>query len=549
MNEQYQIFISYRRRDSEGKISGRDIAARIKEELTHRGYKVFFDFDNITDGEFEEKIIPAVRHSAVFILVLSPDSLVRCSDCNDWVRREIKEALDSRSKIITINPDDAFTGWPLDFPTELEMIKGVQITTINMESLFSKSIDYLEEQRLHNIIYPARPLQFHKEDNASFHCLKIKSDVDVVIYIDGNNYGMSMANNIYTAQLVSGKYLLDIESCEENVLKLSFDIDLTNDVIHRVSFGKDIERLRGIKIFNHEEKYGLADAMDNIILNPIFDHIHPFSEGFAVFYDRRKCGYINKLGEIVISPQYESAGDFHNGYAKVQRGAKEGFIDKYGNEIIPIVYDFVNSFDENGLAMVELNSKYGYINRFNRAIIPLEYEDLDYKFIENHIGAKKDGKYGVINISGKIVAPFIYDDVGAYNHGYAKVKMKDRWGIIDYAGSIVLPIEFDDIGIFGEGIFPTKKEGKWGAVTRDGNLIIPYVYDEMTHFCNELSAVKVAGKYGYISKNNIMNIPLEYSFALPFTSKGLAGVEKDGVLYLVDKTGRCYEYDPSILRD
>lgn len=45
MNPTFDIFISYRRKDSDGKVSGRDIAARIKNAFEDRGYDVFFDLD------------------------------------------------------------------------------------------------------------------------------------------------------------------------------------------------------------------------------------------------------------------------------------------------------------------------------------------------------------------------------------------------------------------------------------------------------------------------------------------------------------------------
>ena len=42
--KKYDIFISYRRVDSLGKVSGRDIARTLQKELQIRGYNVFFDY-------------------------------------------------------------------------------------------------------------------------------------------------------------------------------------------------------------------------------------------------------------------------------------------------------------------------------------------------------------------------------------------------------------------------------------------------------------------------------------------------------------------------
>ncbi len=99
-NNKYDIFISYRRFDSKGRTSGRDIARTIKLELEKRGYKVFFDYSELKDNEFENIILPAVRNSKALLFILSEDSLVRCANEGDWVRREIYTAIETGVKII-----------------------------------------------------------------------------------------------------------------------------------------------------------------------------------------------------------------------------------------------------------------------------------------------------------------------------------------------------------------------------------------------------------------------------------------------------------------
>lgn len=152
MDNNYDIFISYRRVDSKGFISGQNIARSIKLELKNRGYDVFFDYDDITDEEFEKTIIPAIQKSKVFLLVLSKDALLRCVNQGDWVRREIETALNSGCKIIPINPDGAFEGWPENLPESIHPIRQQEISDVRMGSLFEKSIDKIEEERFENIL-------------------------------------------------------------------------------------------------------------------------------------------------------------------------------------------------------------------------------------------------------------------------------------------------------------------------------------------------------------------------------------------------------------
>lgn len=91
-----QIFISYRR---EG---GTVIARLICESLKNEGYSVFYDYDSIQNGVFSDRITSAIRDCTDFILVLSPHALDRCINEDDFVRREIRCALEHRKNIIPI---------------------------------------------------------------------------------------------------------------------------------------------------------------------------------------------------------------------------------------------------------------------------------------------------------------------------------------------------------------------------------------------------------------------------------------------------------------
>ena len=144
----YDIFISYRRTDKEGKTSGRDIARSIEKELKLRGYKVFFDYSECIDEGYEDVIISAIRECKYFLLILTKDALDRCAQENDWVTREIKEAIRTNRKIIPINPDNQFQKYPINLPIDISSIMSIQNSQVDMGALFEKSIDKLEEDRL-----------------------------------------------------------------------------------------------------------------------------------------------------------------------------------------------------------------------------------------------------------------------------------------------------------------------------------------------------------------------------------------------------------------
>lgn len=148
----YEIFISYRRTDAEGNISGRDIARLLSKEFKLYGYKTFFDYSELKDNDFAKTIIPAIENCKIFILVLTKDSLVRCSNTDDWVRQEIKTAIDNNVKIITVNPDNAFNGWPKELPEELISIKTIQMSTIDMNSNFEITVKQMIDDRILQVL-------------------------------------------------------------------------------------------------------------------------------------------------------------------------------------------------------------------------------------------------------------------------------------------------------------------------------------------------------------------------------------------------------------
>ncbi len=89
------IFISYRRTNFPWALA-------IFQNLTQHGYDVFFDYNGIASGDFEQAIIGNINARAHFLVLLTPSALERCGDPGDWLRREIETALDSHRNIVPL---------------------------------------------------------------------------------------------------------------------------------------------------------------------------------------------------------------------------------------------------------------------------------------------------------------------------------------------------------------------------------------------------------------------------------------------------------------
>lgn len=144
MEHRYDAFISYRREN------GFLMAQIIHDRLKEKGLSCFLDLEEDRSGNFNDNLISAIEAAPNFILVLPKNALNRCVNEDDWVRREIMEAL-ARGKHIIPVMYDGFT-WPKSkkwrdaVPPELVNLQYQQGVTMRQEYLYAtidKIIQYM----------------------------------------------------------------------------------------------------------------------------------------------------------------------------------------------------------------------------------------------------------------------------------------------------------------------------------------------------------------------------------------------------------------------
>jgi hypothetical protein len=141
MRQQEQIFISYRR-------EGGDVSAKlICEALKNHGYTVFYDYDSLSGGYFDERIFDAIHGCKDFVLILPENSLDRCVNEDDWVRQEITCAFKEGKNIIPVMlPGFKF---PTNLPKEIEnvsRINAVQFVVNYFDSVMEAIIKRLKSR-------------------------------------------------------------------------------------------------------------------------------------------------------------------------------------------------------------------------------------------------------------------------------------------------------------------------------------------------------------------------------------------------------------------
>lgn len=203
----YDIFLSYRRKNADGH-SNVAVSRTFKYAFEHHGYEVFFDFSDCTREFFADSILPAIRTCRYFVLVLTKGCLERCNEKGDWLRREIEEALKFNRTIIPITPEGEFDGWPADMPEAVKTLDGLQITTIHMDGIFEANMEQLIKDRR------MTPPQRRNEELENCAKLKVKSNLDCLMYVDEEECANLTANKLEKIPLRPGEYMLKFESVE-----------------------------------------------------------------------------------------------------------------------------------------------------------------------------------------------------------------------------------------------------------------------------------------------------------------------------------------------
>lgn len=133
----YDIFISYRR------STGARFARRVHQRLAQLGYVAFLDYDSILNGKYDKVIINAVDSAPVFLMLLTDNSLDRCTNPEDWVAAEIRMAHDKGKCIVPITPSDQNWTCPDNLPEDMRWVKGLRKIVID-DDLFNKSLSQIE---------------------------------------------------------------------------------------------------------------------------------------------------------------------------------------------------------------------------------------------------------------------------------------------------------------------------------------------------------------------------------------------------------------------
>lgn len=150
--KEYQIFISYRRREAGY------LAHLIHDRLEKENYNVFLDVDSLETGRYDNQLFSIIDFCEIVLVLLSPNSLDE-RDGEDWVRKEIQYSIEHKKIVIPVILQGFV--FPEDLPKplcDIHLLEGVKAdvelfdgTIVKLLRLIGKSIGKNHEKKLERL--------------------------------------------------------------------------------------------------------------------------------------------------------------------------------------------------------------------------------------------------------------------------------------------------------------------------------------------------------------------------------------------------------------
>ena len=130
-----------------------------------------------------------------------------------------------------------------------------------------------------------------------------------------------------------------------------------------------------LKITSENNKFGLSDEDNNVIIKPIYNKIIRLGEKAFIVQKRTKFGLIDSKGEILVPIKYRHVERVLGKYAKLGNYSDFGLYDETGFAIIPPIYDSIDLLF-GGMFLTYKNFKYGVVDSKGKVLLDNIFEDI-----------------------------------------------------------------------------------------------------------------------------------------------------------------------------
>lgn len=114
--------------------------------INKRGINAFIDIESMHAGRFDEQIYDRINDCNSFLLILSPNTLDKCINIDDWSRLKIEKALELKKNIVlVIMPNFSFPDTLSASIKNIRYYQGVQSKMEFIIETVNKVVELLEK--------------------------------------------------------------------------------------------------------------------------------------------------------------------------------------------------------------------------------------------------------------------------------------------------------------------------------------------------------------------------------------------------------------------
>jgi tetratricopeptide (TPR) repeat protein len=339
------VFISYRR-------TNLPWALNIFHNLTSHGYDVFFDYESIPSGDFEQLILSNIRARAHFLVVLTPSALERCVDPEDWLRREIETALDEKRNIVPL------------------FLEGFNFGTLSISSQLTGKLAQLKNYNGLNI-----PVDYFTEAMERLRNRYLNVALGAVLHpvsatiqkeVQKQQAAASIAPEIKEKELGAQEWF---EQAHKNWVDNNFDEAIhcaTEAILLKTDFPEAYSR-RGTAVAGKGDLDGaIKDFTEAIRLKPDFVRAY-YNRGVAHSRKGDLDGAIKDYTEIIRLNPDDAEAYNSRGSARSKKDDLDGAIKDY-TEAIRLKPDFADPYHNRGATHLRKGDLDGAVKDYTEAI-------------------------------------------------------------------------------------------------------------------------------------------------------------------------------------
>lgn len=318
---------------------------------------------------------------------------------------------------------------------------------------------------------------------------------------------------------------------------------------------KDIKYLNySLFKYSNNDKYGIINIKGESIVEPKYDFISDFKNGFALVYIKKEnCyteywGVINTRGNEIIPPlakHISSIDVLNNGwFACTDDEFKTSVYDTSGKVLWDSPMGAVNSMDgTNQFFSVGELDHIGVVDVYGKVIIPLEFHEVFYldsllfiviKRIENwkvdyRFGNYEDNSYesricGIKNIFNNTILKLEYEEIdqipelpGFYIAKNDRIEQCQllpekvavepqlNHSLLTCSGEVIYSAR--KIRYVGNNFFVVRENGKEGVIDLAGKVIVPVKFEHVGNFYNRFFWVSnehsITGSFSFEYGENV----------------------------------------------